>query len=752
MRITEINISEFGSLKNKVISPAEGMNIIYGENESGKSTILLFIKYMFYGLGRKNASNTDRDRSLSWSGHTAAGSMTLEHGGQTFRIERRYTDGGRERLTVVCLDDGREIKETKSPGEYFLGVPKEVFESSSFVGQMSSSKIDGEKTVESIKNMLTSADESVDTAKILKNLGNIKTSYLHKNKMGGSLYEEEQEISEYRRRLEKARENALNLEEQTMKLEKVKLDYENVKRELDEKDALVSEMNKIIILERFNSLEMKKAKRDGVVKEKAEIRSAELKNDFFPTRDHIAELKHSSSAFEEARKKFSAQNERANAQSFSECDKELVALGERIEENGGIDRILSQISSKKKKSKSQNGVIAALWGAQAVLSASAVLLLLSNLLWGAALFAFAIPTVIFTMSGIRTKKKLTKEIADIAAEYGATPENVGERLELAQKALFAYRAQMAERIKLDAELEAARSNLDACRARLEDLLCKTACSTEVSCETANNEIRRIEAFINEYERLSREEDTLCRLISEEQNALKSYDCEQIRSEITVDISEVTPTAISEAQRVRSFLAAKKTSFEQKLISLSNSVAQLKALEEDPLEIADELAELEEKHKLDYDFYDALSLAMESIEQAGQVMSGSVTPAISKRASEIMARISADKYTVLRTTGTLGVSLDSEGFGVRSDMLSEGTRDAAYLALRIALFTRIYETELPPLIFDEALCQFDDIRAERMLLMLDELTREGIQCLCFTSHKREGEILAANGVEYCNIVL
>ena len=748
MKIKEINISDFGSLKNKVLTLDAGLNVIYGENESGKSTVLLFIKYMLYGLGRRSASNSERERSVSWSGHSASGSMTFEHGGEDYRIERRYTDGGRERFSVTRLSDGEEINSDKTPGEYFLGVPKEVFESSAFVGQMRSSKIDGEKTAESIRNMLTTADESVDSAKILKNLGNIRVGYLHKNKNGGSLYEDEQRIIEYRRLLEKARDNSFALEEQIQKLDRAKADYEIVKRDLEAKDILISEMNKIIILERFDSLEHKRIEREDISKKREELTAATLKNGFFPTRDHIAELKHALKAFEDAQGKFSAQSERAAAESEGSCNAELAKLGERIEENGGADRILALVSEKKKKSKSKNAAIAALWGAQAVFSASAVLLMLSNLLWGAALFAFVIPAVIFTLTSLGSKKKMAREINDIAAEYGATAQTLEQRLEQAARELSLYRAQTAIRIRLEAELESAKSNLDDARSSLDALLCKTQ-SEEVD---ARAEIARLEAFVSEYDALLRDEDALSRIIEQEQRALAAYDCNELRSEISLDPEQISSASVSEAQRVRSFLAAKKANFEKKIMTLTSAVAELKASAADPLTIADELAELEEKHAADTEFFEALTLAMESIEQAGQLMSGSVTPAISKRASEVMARISADKYTVLRTTGTLGLSLDSEGFGVKSDLLSDGTRDAAYLALRIALFSRIYGAELPPLMLDEALCQFDDTRAERMLLMLDELTREGAQCLCFTSHKREGEILLKNGVEYCGITL
>ena len=107
MKIKEINISDFGSLKNKVLTLDAGLNVIYGENESGKSTVLLFIKYMLYGLGRRSASNSERERSVSWSGHSASGSMTFEHGGEDYRIERRYTDGGRERRYYQITLEGK---------------------------------------------------------------------------------------------------------------------------------------------------------------------------------------------------------------------------------------------------------------------------------------------------------------------------------------------------------------------------------------------------------------------------------------------------------------------------------------------------------------------------------------------------------------------------------------------------------------------------------------------------------------------
>lgn len=68
MKIKELNIVEFGCLRNKKIVLGDGLNVIHGENESGKSTIMLFIRFMFYGLPARSKKNYDRERSLSFEG------------------------------------------------------------------------------------------------------------------------------------------------------------------------------------------------------------------------------------------------------------------------------------------------------------------------------------------------------------------------------------------------------------------------------------------------------------------------------------------------------------------------------------------------------------------------------------------------------------------------------------------------------------------------------------------------------------
>ena len=49
MKIEKIKINSFGKLENKEYTLSENINLIYGKNEAGKSTLLKFIQNTFYG-------------------------------------------------------------------------------------------------------------------------------------------------------------------------------------------------------------------------------------------------------------------------------------------------------------------------------------------------------------------------------------------------------------------------------------------------------------------------------------------------------------------------------------------------------------------------------------------------------------------------------------------------------------------------------------------------------------------------------
>ena len=359
---------------------------------------------------------------------------------------------------------------------------------------------------------------------------------------------------------------------------------------------------------------------------------------------------------------------------------------------------------------------------------------------------FVVATVM-SIAAVSGKKKAGRQLSAIAEEYGATPETLEKRLRDCAAELIKSREIAEKNAKADAELEYAERDLADKKDALADLLHKTAKDATADVESAAREYRRLEELISERERLTSNRDALDRMISAEEQALSHYDEQDLREQISVNIDEVTPKAISEAERMRGFLAEKLRILSNKISGIENTVISLRATAEDPLPISDELCELQARHEKNSRFYDALTLAIESIESASSSMRGNVTPAISRQASELLSKLSGGRYDTLRTTGTLGLSLDKDGYSIKSELLSAGTRDVAYLSLRLALFMRIYEGELPPLVLDESLCQLDEKRAERTITLLGSLAGEGIQTLLFTSHKREGEICERVGAEH-----
>ena len=755
MRISELHISEFGCFKEKTVVFGDGMNIVSGDNETGKSTLFLFIKFMLYGLTRRSSSSSDRERSVSWDGHRASGSMTIEHDGSNYRIERNFVESGRggsEKLTIICLDDGKNLSTDKSPGELFLGVPREVFESSAYVEQMSSSEIDGEKTAASIENMLCTADESVDTAKILKTLNDIRITYKHKSDGKGSLYDEEKRINELRIEAERAREEMLLLTEKEGKLAKSRRDVETARHDFEVADTLLGEMNKVSVLKRFGKLRSMQAEMDSLSKELCSLQNELFVDGYEIGRDHIAELKITAREFAAAQKLYEEKKDAVSCEGKNVYDGDAARIGEKIEADGGKTLILQKADKLNEKIKKKKGM-RTLWiilGAVSSCASAAAVYFLGGVaalgFIGLAVAVFA--TVICSIS----VRSLRAEFVKNAEQYGANAENLAGHLEYCMSQLEILRTEAQKKEELELQLTRAEEELFQKKKALQTVFSLTGNGSDVGIEEVASEFKRLETLISRRETLESKIDALSRIIRLENETLEHYDEQELQGQITLNPEEVTDSAIASAEKTRSFHLSRLKAGEERVSMLENMVMGLRMGAKDPLPLSDELAALEKKHAENNEFYEALILAMSSIESASASMRSNVTPIISKRAGEILSVVSADRYSVMRTTNSFGFSLDKDGYSVKSELLSSGTRDLAYLALRFSLFMRIYDNGFPPILLDESLCQLDDGRTGRVLLFLYGLIQNGIQTILLTSHSREVGLCEENGVAYKHISL
>ena len=140
MKIISLHIDGFGKLRDQDMEFQDGLNIVYGKNEAGKSTIHTFIKGMLFGIDRQRgraARNDTYSKYVPWQNSgTYEGWMRLESEGQIYRIQRRFQKNNKE-LTIINETLGREETPTKALLDQLrCGLSETVYENTISIGQL----------------------------------------------------------------------------------------------------------------------------------------------------------------------------------------------------------------------------------------------------------------------------------------------------------------------------------------------------------------------------------------------------------------------------------------------------------------------------------------------------------------------------------------------------------------------------------------------------------------------------------------
>lgn len=190
MIIKELNIKSFGAIKNKKISLTEGINVIYGKNESGKSTTEGFISILLYGMsgGRKNLKQNERKRFIPWKENTAQGEIHIKHGEDEIIIERTFGSTKKEdTINFINFLTGEKIKGiTKEPGRYFLDLSKESFMKTLLIKQLGAevARDKEEEIMQKLTNLEQGGDDSISYYEAVAVLENYKKFYVGSRKNG----------------------------------------------------------------------------------------------------------------------------------------------------------------------------------------------------------------------------------------------------------------------------------------------------------------------------------------------------------------------------------------------------------------------------------------------------------------------------------------------------------------------------------------------------------------------------------------
>ena len=164
---------------------------------------------------------------------------------------------------------------------------------------------------------------------------------------------------------------------------------------------------------------------------------------------------------------------------------------------------------------------------------------------------------------------------------------------------------------------------------------------------------------------------------------------------------------------------------------------------DAQELLCALAEKQERLTALQDEYDAIALAMETLERANTTLQNRFSPALGKRAAELFGALTGGKYNGVLLDRAFHALVDEDGASVSRDaaLLSQGAADQLYLAVRLAICELVLPLEKNiPLVLDDALGSFDDARCVNALeLLLRESEKR--QIILLTCQHREAAYLS-----------
>ncbi len=192
MKIKKIEIDSFGKLKNISMLFNGGIQILYGENERGKSTLMEFIKIMLYGDMGRNINTSFRASKCPWGGGRLGGILEFENDNKLYKIQKQFDvkSPSKDKVLFVCLSNGKSISLGKREeiGERVLGLSLEDFERSGYISCLGDYAFNsGKSAKDMILNLISTGDKNVSKEKSDKYLDDAIKKLRHKNNNGGEI-------------------------------------------------------------------------------------------------------------------------------------------------------------------------------------------------------------------------------------------------------------------------------------------------------------------------------------------------------------------------------------------------------------------------------------------------------------------------------------------------------------------------------------------------------------------------------------
>lgn len=280
MKINNLKINGFGKLENKEINLSENINLIYGRNEAGKTTLLKFISGMFYGISKnKNKKEIpDYEKYKPWKAEEYSGKIEyVLDNKETFEVFRDFNKKN-PKIYKNSEDISKNFNIDKTRGNEFFyeqtNIDEQTFSSTTLIEQKEVVLDNSEQNIltQKIANLLLTGEENVSHKKT-KDLLNKK-----QNEEVGSSRTVGRPLNVITEKIEKLMKEKESLAISDEKKEEIEIRQKNTKDKINEKEIKINLIKKINSKKIEENIEEEKIKINNEIINNEKIKINNLKN------------------------------------------------------------------------------------------------------------------------------------------------------------------------------------------------------------------------------------------------------------------------------------------------------------------------------------------------------------------------------------------------------------------------------------------------------------------------------------------
>ena len=745
MKIKSIYISAFGGVKDLKLDLNDSFNVIYGENENGKTTVMSFIKMMFYGSDRAKGdlAKSPRKKYTPWDNSQMAGSIEFEKDGKNYRLERIFGESNStDKVTLINTDLGTRENVSADIGTKLLGLSSAAFERSIFIGQFgfpeNNANAEGEINSK-LSNLALTGEEDASFDEVYKRLEKAKLALASKSGRAGEYDKNLASLKALNDALLKANETQEKINFGNLKAKEIIAEIEKLQQKAGKLKVTIDKEQDFRNAQKLRGLLKLKAELDNITKALTLENGTVIDEMFLKKIDFclskINGVKAKIEALENENKAIqqgldlALDPQKASPEKSAELEQKINALEQKQAE---LKAKYANLENALNTKKSPNLILLILG---TVLGLGGAVLCNYNAYIGAAVALIGvILCAVFTVdttANTSKKKALEGELLNIKLELNelmtvitleksnlnaiitALNSNAA-MIENQQNHIKENSQKIEEHLKekaiLSGELEALLGNTfnsTEIASTLEELREKAATQKEIK--------QKINYILKDVGNISYE--MAAQKIKESENFGEVQDFETIKAEYDGILEEIT---------------AKKT-------DATAILTEIKAAEkvmENPESLKKQIADLTAKTENQARYVADLELAMAVLTESFSEVRRSYGSVLDNKTGEIFSGITGGKYNGINVSKSFDISVQkTDIFGsFDSAYLSSGTVDQAYLSLRLALSELITdENGTLPIMLDDSLAQFDDNRQKIALEYLKKYSNKN-QIIMFTCHK------------------